>query len=400
MFLLRRATISAVLVVVTLWAAGCGDTYRNIITPVTPSGGDPQASHTAVVLSQAVDGSGNPIAGAAISVNTSGDTVSAIAQTGVNPVNVAIVTGGLRALVANKNDGNVTVLNTLLPLNPATTITLPNTPAAQPVFCFAPTSSRGYVALAGRNSVAVLDLSTATFLSEISVGTNPVAMTGFSDGTRVYVANQGSNTVSSVDTSTSTATNIVVGSSPVWVVISSDSSHIYVVNQGSNNISVIRTSDNTVTATVPVGSSPVFAAFDTKEQLLWVANQGSNSVTLIDGSSDTPVVEATIPVGTAPVSIAPLPDGTRTYVANSGDSTVTIVNDLSRTTRTLTVGTNPVSVAASSDSLRVIVANQGSHDISSIQTSNDTVVATIKATQGCVNSPCNYAIPVQVVITP
>ena len=49
---------------------------------------------------------------------------------------------------------------------------------------------------------------------------------------------------------------ITVGTHPYGVAVTPDGSRVYIANQSSNNVSVIDTTTNTVTATVPVGSDP------------------------------------------------------------------------------------------------------------------------------------------------
>ena len=100
------------------------------------------------------------------------------------------------------------------------------------------------------------------------------------DGSKVYVANSGSNTVSVI----ATATNMVVGSPipvgnvPLGVAVTPDGSKVYVVNETPNGtVSVIATATNTVVGSaIPVGSLPtafglfiqsspiVFSAFTAK----------------------------------------------------------------------------------------------------------------------------------------
>ena len=48
-------------------------------------------------------------------------------------------------------------------------------------------------------------------------------------------------------------------------------------------------------------------------------------------------------------------------------------------TKLIPVGTAPVSITSGGGSLRVLVANSGSNNITDIQTSNDTVIATLNA---------------------
>src|SRR5687767_7723555 len=57
-----------------------------------------------------------------------------------------------------------------------------------------------------------------------------------------YVANAGSDNVSVIETSTNTvATTVTVGDGPIGVAITHDGAFAYVTNAGSNNVSVIET---------------------------------------------------------------------------------------------------------------------------------------------------------------
>jgi YVTN family beta-propeller protein len=72
------------------------------------------------------------------------------------------------------------------------------------------------------------------------------------DGSKVYVVNEGSGSVSVIDTATNTVTTIPVGQSPKGVAVTPDGSKVYVVNEGSSSVSVIDTATNTV---IPTGTS-------------------------------------------------------------------------------------------------------------------------------------------------
>jgi YVTN family beta-propeller protein len=76
------------------------------------------------------------------------------------------------------------------------------------------------------------------------------------DGTRAYVANAGSNSVSVINLAAqAVVATVPVGFLPVDEAITA--TNVYVANAGGNTVSVIRTSNNSVTATVRVGSNPV-----------------------------------------------------------------------------------------------------------------------------------------------
>ncbi len=72
-------------------------------------------------------------------------------------------------------------------------------------------------------------------------------------------ANFGNDTgeVSVIDTATNNVTTTVPGGNNPWrIAVTPDGTKIYVANEGSNNVYVIDTATNTVTNKVKVGYSP------------------------------------------------------------------------------------------------------------------------------------------------
>jgi DNA-binding beta-propeller fold protein YncE len=66
-----------------------------------------------------------------------------------------------------------------------------------------------------------------------------------------------------------------VGSTPFGLAF--DGTNIWVANQGSNSVTKLRASDGAYLGNFAVGNRPVQVAFDGAN--IWVANQGSDSVT-------------------------------------------------------------------------------------------------------------------------
>src|SRR5262249_18707983 len=93
-------------------------------------------------------------------------------------------------------------------------------------------------------------------------------------GNRAYVANQGTNTVSVLDATTGAAVGnpITVGSAPTGVAASPDGSKVYVTNRTSGSVSVIRTTDNMVVNTITVGTQPESVTFSTDGTRAYVSN--------------------------------------------------------------------------------------------------------------------------------
>ena len=246
-----------------------------------------------------------------------------------------------------------------------------------------PDGKRVYVANTGSKTVSVIDNEPAsvnynTVISTVSVGSSPSALAISPDGTRLYVANTGNRTVSviNIDTATNTyqridanpsifSMDIRVGSSPSALALSG--TRLYVANRGSNTVSVIDTATNKVIDANPsifstgikVGSSP--SALALSGTRLYVANRGSGTVSVINTATNS--VTNTITVGSQPSSVAVSPDGTRAYVANTGSGTVSVININAATntytlvdtnpsvagTQSIFVGSSPSSVAVSPD---------------------------------------------------
>jgi YVTN family beta-propeller protein len=372
---LNRVAAVVAVVLAVIFATSCGETFRQVATPIFSGGGDPQNLRYAVVISDSATGG----QGTGTQINVSGDTVASQVALGTGSIHATIL--GNQIWTANSLEASTTHYFSFLgaAAQPGTT-----TLSAPPVFMFA-NSSTVFAALKNPNpllpgtQISIINPAAAIEAAPVTVGTSPVAITGTSDGSRVYVANQGSNNVTVVNSDGSVKTTIPVGTSPSAIAINQDSSLVYVVNSGSNSVSVIDTATEAVTTTIPVGPNPTFAKFDPVALRLYVANTGGNTVSVISVTS----LVATATVGANPTGVAPLADGTRYYVCHSGATVASVVSSLSNTQiRTIPVGSGAKSCAASPESSKVYVANTASGTVSVIRTSDDTVVATVTLPAG------------------
>src|SRR5262245_12771149 len=138
--------------------------------------------------------------------------------------------------------------------------------------------------------------------------------------TKVYVANQGSNTVTVIDDQRvspmtkahasqtpgaerarvadqdfAVVATIAVGSNPIAVGMSADGTLAYVANLNSNSLSIIDTESDQVIGTVSAGPTPRDVDATPDGRYLLVVNQSTNSVTVLD-ASDYSVI-GSVPVG-------------------------------------------------------------------------------------------------------
>ncbi len=243
--------------------------------------------------------------------------------------------------------------------------------------------SRLYVSNHETSSVSVFDTATNVPIAEIAVGLNPIGLALTPDGKHVYVANQNSDDVSVIATATNTVVSTIPvgsGANPIWVTISPDGSRAYVSNQYSDTLSVIATASNSVIASIPVGTFPFHSSFTSSGRFLWVSAQGDGLVDVVDTNTNS--VVNTIPAGANPRAIAFSTDGARAYVADFGADTVAVIDVASQIlTGFITVGSAPWGLAITPQG-RLYVANFGSNTVSVIDSNTNQVIDTVNARTG------------------
>ena len=256
------------------------------------------------------------------------------------------------------------------------------------------------------NTVSVIDTATNTVTSTVPVGSSPIGVAVTPDGTKVYVANSGANSLNGEDDGSvsviDTAKNIViatvkVGPNPNNVAVTPDGTKVYVTSSlfsyrsaGDTFVSVIDTATNTVTATVNVGVQQGAVAITPDGTKVYVT-KGDATVSIIDTATNT--VIGTVPVGNSPLGIAVTPDGSKVYVTNNWDGTVSVIDTATNTvTATVPLGrySSPFGVAVTPDGTKVYVGDTRNNKVFVIDTATDTVTANVPL----------YGTPKGVAVTP
>ncbi len=385
--------------------AGCGNTYRPVVTSINPVGPAAQPEKFAVVIANTTPGASTSTlatpCSTATSVGTpglvnivdfSGDTTLTTAGIGVNPCYFQLDAGGDTGYTLN-GDGttNSFSISTSLITSNVLQVSLPA--GAAPVSIF-PGGSNLYVSEPGLSATGQFTQGfPPAFKQNLSTGANSVYTVGVSGAPRVYALSQGAagsvGVASAIETATNTISNkINVGVAPIYGVMTPDGRRAFVLNQGDGTISVINSQTNAldtfhspttgaVTSTIPVGSNPVWADFAPTLTEMLVANRGG-------GSATTP--------GTVTIVSIPLCSQT-TVVSNPNCDTANPVDAVGfgQVVANITVGVNPVMIAVLQDGSQAFVANEGNAaagingSVSVINLNTNTVVATLPAsatTQG------------------
>jgi YVTN family beta-propeller protein len=234
-----------------------------------------------------------------------------------------------------------------------------------------------YVANNGSTSVSMIDTQTNQVVgSPFPVGNNPVGVAISPDGRFAYVTNEGSGGVSVIDTQASQlmGSPIPVGAHPGGIAITPDGRFAY-VNETLAGVYVIDTQTNQVVGSlIPIGGKSNWVAISPDGRFAYVPTFGG-SVYVIDTQTKQ-VVGSPITVGSGANGIAITPDGRFAYVANATSENVSVIDTQTDQVvgSPIPVGTSPEWIAITPDGRFAYVANATSHNVSVIDTQTNQVV--------------------------
>jgi YVTN family beta-propeller protein len=392
--------------------AGCGSTYRPVVTPINPTGPPAQPQSLAVVISSVSPTS----PGVATVIDYAGDTIVAQATIGPGPLSFTVDQSGSNGYTVN-SDGTLTnfpVSNRLQQLN-VNFSTLPVSAAS--VGLFSPSAALWVTDLTG-NVIDVLTGAPQTFKLAIPVAPTPVAISGPAvlgqhnysislnnsktpAGSAIAYQDMTCNNAPSTVTQTGEAdaletssftvsAQIPVDKCPVYGLSSTDSRRFFVLNRGSDTVTVINSQTNTLNnqcPAPPLGTGCV----NQNGQIYYSHPTLPLSTTAVTATGFTPVNgTAGMPTTAGPVYAEYNAALNLLVVADYDGGTVSVIdvsldefgNDSQTfgTTYTIPVGTNPAAVTVLNDGSRAYTANQADSTVSVVNLSSHTVTKTLAVT--------------------
>jgi YVTN family beta-propeller protein len=194
-----------------------------------------------------------------------------------------------------------------------------------------------YVANAGDGSVSVINTASNVVINTVAVDpshplpnrtVDPVALAEMPNASKIYSANHGNNTVTSINTVDGSIAQVIgLSASPIWAVASADNAFIYVLDAGGV-ISVIDTLSDTVVSSASAGPGANFLLYDKAASRLYVTNPAAATLSIFDTSGNALLQRSGSPVqipsassstctsAPQPASVTVLGDGSRAYVAS------------------------------------------------------------------------------------
>ena len=237
-------------------------------------------------------------------INTATNTVTATIRMGGDPTGIAITPDGKYAYITTQDLGKVTVID-IDTNTPIANISAGPVPLGVAI---TPNGQYAYVTDSATYKVAVINTNTSAVVTNVSIVGIASSMYNIAitpNGQYAYVPNNfavGSVFVINTATNTETANIITNQSSPVDAAITPNGRYVYVTNSGSDSVSVINTSTSSVTAVINVSAVPMGIAITPNGEYAYVTNSGSGTVSVINTSTNTVVTNVT--VGTSPLRIA------------------------------------------------------------------------------------------------
>lgn len=286
---------------------------------------------------------------------------------GHGPHEAEVLAGGHLAAVSDYGErekpGRSLALIDLERLAAGGTIELPE--GARPHGLHALADGRLLVTAEGLKELLIVDPKARRLVSRIPTGRDVSHMVvATPDGTRAFVANIGSGSVTAVDLSAGTvARDIPTGKGAEGIAMTSDGREVWVVNREADTISVIDARSLELAATVPAAAFPIRVKFtpDGKRALVSCARSGDVAVfdtatrreirriaidrEAVPGASER-LFSTQFGKSPVPVGLLVAPDGQRAWVASTNADVVSEI-DLAKlaVVRRLTAGREPDGLA-------------------------------------------------------
>ena len=190
-------------------------------------------------------------------------------------------------------------------------------------------------------TVLVYDAATFALKNTINVDDEPAEVTFSADGSKAYVCNGMSNTVSVINPTTKAIiTTIGVGANPVgaWP---SNIGKMFIDNEDGQSISVIDVASNSLLANINLGYKPGYAAYNGNTNELWVTDATNGKmVWYLDMGGNTWMKHGEVATGADAHAIAFY--GAYGYITNQGANTVSVINALTHSkVKDIIVGKKP-----------------------------------------------------------
>jgi YVTN family beta-propeller protein len=261
-----------------------------------------------------------------------------------------------------------------------------------------PPAVRVYVTNETSGDLTIINGDTQAVMATAPLGKRPRGIQPSPDGKSLYVALSGSppagpgvdpktlpppdrnaDGIGEVDAETYKLKRIIhAGADPEQLAVSADGTRLYVANEDTETLSVVDIASGTVIASVKVAEEPEGVTIRPDGKVVYVTCEGDGAVFAID--TQTNKVLKRIPVGPRPRSIGFLPDGSRGFVSLENEGAIAVFDAKAQTFLRLITLTGqgntpkprPMGIAVSPDGAIVYVTSGSFGHLFSVDPSPNT----------------------------
>lgn len=257
-------------------------------------------------------------------------TLAATVPVGTNPIYTAMRGDQAYLYVANSNSFSISVIDTRT-LTVVQTFPISTADATHDVLGIAisPDGTKAYAAARTTTTQTVRALSVDPTTGQIAqtgsvtVPQGPRGLKFSPDGTRLYVVSQTAEKLSIIDTSTDTViTTLSLGSQPIDIAISPDGTRGYVNNFSGGTVSVINLTNNTVIGAFSSGASGAYGIAVARDGATYFTATRNDSKIHQFKTSDNTEIGTGIAADTVAGDLAISADGAFLYAVNGGPDNV------------------------------------------------------------------------------
>lgn len=214
--------------------------------------------------------------------------------------------------------------------------------------------------------IDVIDFTSHKIIRQKRYEENLGGIVSSHDGNTIFVVATESNKILKANAATlEVEDEFLTGNGPDGIGISKDGSKLYVTNTKSGSISIIRIADKN-TKTIEVGGKPELIHYNHDHSLLYISNFFENKVHIIDTENDEIVHE--IMGLNGPEEAVLSASGKRLYVVNFNTSKIFVYdgNSYRKLTEEYDVGAKPIGLVTTDNDEKLYVTNYGDNTVSMI----------------------------------
>lgn len=217
------------------------------------------------------------------------------------------------------------------------------------------------------DGIGVFDVQQKKIVRTIPGGADPENFDLSPDGSKIYMSNEDTSSISIVDIASGTFKSFPVGPQPEGVKVAPNNKFIYVTSEESGQIFILDPNAEKMIGSFKVGHRPRSIAFTPDSKTAYVNAENDGTVVVVDTAKRkiTHTIQLGAPGEVKPMAVLLSPDARQLFVSTGRGKRVFIIDTATdKVINSIEVGPRPWGIALSADGSTLYTANGPSNDVS------------------------------------